>query len=63
MSWAKILTILRWIGLAIGVALLAIECFDALVTPAVDWLWFAAGALLIFLCRPRRGGRERGKQA
>ncbi|MBW8842472.1 MAG: hypothetical protein JF608_11830 [Sphingomonadales bacterium] len=54
MSGAKALTILRWIGVAIGAALLTLECFDAIVTPRPDWFWLGAGALLIFLCRPRK---------
>jgi hypothetical protein len=42
------------VGTAIGIWLLVMECFDALVTPKPDWLWFGAAALLIWLCRPRK---------
>jgi len=52
--WQSLLRIYRWVGIAIGIWLLVMECFDALVTPKPDWLWFGAAALLIWLCRPRK---------
>ena len=43
----------RRAGIAIGIFLLAMECFDVMLTVRPDWFWFAAAGLLIFLCRPR----------
>ena len=51
----KWLTMLRWTALTIGAALLIIECYDAFVTPGVDWFWIALAILQIYVCRPRRG--------
>ena len=48
------LTILRWIALATGVALLLMECYDAMVTPRTDWFWFGLAILQIVICRPRK---------
>lgn len=52
--WQRARPILRGIGVAIGILLFLMECFDALVTPRPDWLWFGAAILLIWLCRPFR---------
>lgn len=41
-------------GIAIAICLIAIECFDAMVTPRPDWLWFGAAIGLLILCRPRK---------
>ena len=43
--WQRLLRLYRWVGIAIGIWLLVMECFDALVTPKPDWLWFGAAHL------------------
>jgi hypothetical protein len=48
------MTILRWIAFATGALLLVIELYDALVTPAPDWFWFAVALLQMWVCRPRK---------
>jgi hypothetical protein len=48
------LTMLRWIALTVGAALLVIEVYDAFVTPGIDWFWIALAILQIYVCRPRR---------
>ena len=47
------LDILRWIALGIGAALLSVECYDAFVTPGIDWSWIGLAILQIYVCRPR----------
>jgi len=51
--WQRLLRLYRRAGMAIGIFLLMMEFFDAMLTPRPDWLWFAAAGLLMFLCRPR----------
>ena len=52
--------ILRWAATIVGLMLILVECFDAMVTPRPDWIWFGAAALLMWLSRRshRAGGRE-----
>ncbi|WP_162875512.1 hypothetical protein [Sphingomonas crusticola] len=50
----KWLIILRWIAFTIGAALLTIECYDAFVTPRIDWFWIGLAILQIYVCRPRK---------
>lgn len=52
--WQTLLAIYRWTGIAIGIFLLVMDGFDAMLTPRPDWFWFGAGILLIWLCRPRK---------
>lgn len=52
--WQTLLAIYRWTGIAIGIFLLVMECFDAMLTPRPDWFWFGASILLIWLCRPQK---------
>ncbi len=58
LRWQKAQRILRYVGIGIGIFLIAIEGFDAIVTPQPDWFWFGAGLVLIWLCRPRAGVTE-----
>jgi hypothetical protein len=53
LRWQKAQRILRYVGMGIGIFLIAVESFDAIVTPRPDWFWFGAGLYLIWLCRPR----------
>lgn len=58
LHWQTLCKAYRRTGIAIGIFLIAMECFDAMVTPKPDWFWFGAGLLLMWLCRPRARGTE-----
>jgi hypothetical protein len=52
--WQTLRAVCRWTGIAIGALLIVMEILDAWLTPKVDWLWFGAAILLIWICRPRK---------